>query len=105
MEIANAAAVLWVVAVIFAAGLLLYLALRKPTATYVTSADQWFYLNLGSTDSKPLECYIGAYADYFRYDPDGIAGPPTPKDPDLEDWMFGKGMMQIIREKQQETNA
>lgn len=42
---------------------------------------------------------IGQYADYFHYDPDGIAGPPTPRDPALEDRLFGKGLMDVIRKR------
>lgn len=47
---------------------------------------------------KPIIATIGQWADYFRYDPDGIAGPPTPKDPALEDRIFGKELMKMYRE-------
>jgi hypothetical protein len=51
-----------------------------------------------------METVIGQYADYFRYDPDGICGPPTPQDPDLEDQLFGKELMKLYREAK-EPNA
>lgn len=53
---------------------------------------------------KPIITTIGQWADFFCYDPDGIAGPPTPKDPALEDRIFGKGLMKMYRELE-ETNA
>lgn len=42
---------------------------------------------------------IGQYADYFHYDPDGIAGLPTPQNDALEDQLFGRSLMKIYREK------
>lgn len=40
---------------------------------------------------------IGHWADYINYDPGGIAGPPTPRDPAFEDAIFGREMMKTVR--------
>jgi hypothetical protein len=40
---------------------------------------------------------VGQYADYWRYDPDGITGEPTPVDTELENRLFGKAVMDVLR--------
>lgn len=45
---------------------------------------------------------IGQWADYFNYDPDGLCGPPTPRDPDLEDYLFGP-IAKLVREMREKN--
>lgn len=76
MEIANAAATVWVVLVVFAVALLIYLVLRKPKPRYVTSEDQWFYVNLNPPGTAPIKCYIGESVSWhLGSDKDGYAIP------------------------------
>lgn len=43
---------------------------------------------------------IGQWADFFRYDPDGLdGGPPTPRNPKLEEQIFGKRIIQEYRKR------
>ena len=53
---------------------------------------------------EKIQATIGQWADYFRYDPDGICGPPTPQSDALEDSLFGEGLMNMYREAK-ESNA
>ena len=62
------------------------------------------WVPLGSGEGEPVKATIGAYADYFTYDPDGIAGPPTPRNRDFEIQFFGKSVVEMY-EKSKETNA
>jgi hypothetical protein len=49
-----------------------------------------------------MDVQIGQWADYLNYDPDGLCGPPTPRDPELEDYLFGP-IAKIVR-KTKESN-
>jgi len=53
---------------------------------------------------EKVQATIGQWADFFRYDPDGICGPPTLQSDALEDSLFGKGLMKMYRETK-ETNG
>ena len=51
----------------------------------------------GTKLEEPVRTVIGQWADYFNYDPDGLCGPPTPRDPELEDYLFGP-IAKLVRE-------
>ena len=50
---------------------------------------------------KPIDVtkiVIGQWADYFDYDPDGLAGSPTPRDETFERAFFGDWVVDLVNE-------
>ena len=48
---------------------------------------------------------IGQWADYFNYDPDGIAGEPTPRNEKFERMFFGDWVVDLLEEKRARSRS